>query len=173
MRNYKEKLKNINTIIFDFDGVLTDGKVLVLPDGDQLRSSNVKDGYAIQLAIKKGLNIVILSGGKSPSMEKRFENLKIKDVFIDVSNKIEVYNNYLKEKNNSPDEVLYMGDDIPDYHPMKASALAVCPADAAKEIKDISHYISHLKGGEGCARDIIEQVLKVKGEWFDEDSFVW
>ena len=134
-------------------------------------SSNVKDGYAIQLAIKR-IKYCYPQRRKIAINGKRFENLKIKDVFIGVSNKIEVYNNYLKEKNISPDEY-YIWATIFDYHPMKASALAVCPADAAKEIKDISHYISHLKGGEGCARDIIEQVLKVKGEWFDEDSFVW
>lgn len=173
MINYKEKLIDITTLIFDFDGVLSDGKVLVMPDGEQLRMSNVRDGYAIQLAIKKGLNIAIISGGRSVSMQKRFEALNVVDVFLGVDKKFDKYEAYLKSKNLTTDEVLYMGDDIPDYHVMKASALAVCPADAAEEIKAISHYISKFKGGEGCVRDIIEQVLKVKGLWFDEEAFVW
>jgi 3-deoxy-D-manno-octulosonate 8-phosphate phosphatase (KDO 8-P phosphatase) len=173
MINYKEKLVDITTIIFDFDGVLSDGKVLVLPDGEQLRMSNVRDGYALQLAVKKGLNIAIISGGKSISMQKRFESLNITDVFLGINNKIETYNNYLKSKNINPSQVIYMGDDIPDYHVMKASGLAVCPANAAEEIKAISHYISKFDGGGGCARDIIEQVLKVKNLWFDEEAFTW
>ncbi len=173
MINYKEKLIDITTLIFDFDGVLSDGKVLVMPDGEQLRMSNVRDGYAIQLAIKKGLNIAIISGGRSVSMQKRFEALNVVDVFLGVDNKFCKFEEYLKSKNLTTDEVLYMGDDIPDYHVMKASALATCPADAAEEIKAISHYISKHKGGEGCVRDIIEQVLKVKGLWFDEEAFIW
>lgn len=173
MINYKEKLVDITTIIFDFDGVLSDGKVLVLPDGEQLRMSNVRDGYALQLAVKKGLNIAIISGGKSISMQKRFESLNITDVYLGINNKMETYLNYLKSKGVDPSEVIYMGDDIPDYHVMKASGLAVCPANAAEEIKSISHYISSFNGGEGCARDIIEQVLKVKNMWFDDEAFTW
>lgn len=173
MINYKEKLIDITTLIFDFDGVLSDGKVLVMPDGEQLRMSNVRDGYAIQLAIKKGLNIAIISGGRSVSMQKRFEALNVVDVFLGVDNKFNKFEEYLKSKNVTTDEVLYMGDDIPDYHVMKASALATCPADAAEEIKAIAHYISKYNGGEGCVRDIIEQVLKVKGLWFDEEAFIW
>ncbi len=173
MINYKEKLSDITTIIFDFDGVLSDGKVLVLPDGEQLRMSNVRDGYALQLAIKKGLNIAIISGGRSLSMQKRFEALNLTDVYLGINNKMETYQSYLKQKNIHPEQVIYMGDDIPDYHVMKASGLAVCPANAAEEIKAISHYISKFNGGEGCARDIIEQVLKVKNMWFDDDAFTW
>lgn len=173
MINYKEKLIDITTLIFDFDGVLSDGKVLVMPDGEQLRMSNVRDGYAIQLAIKKGLNIAIISGGRSVSMQKRFEALNVADVFLGVDNKFKKFEEYLKSKNVTTYEVLYMGDDIPDFHVMKASALATCPADAAEEIKAIAHYISKYNGGEGCVRDIIEQVLKVKGLWFDEEAFIW
>ncbi len=173
MINYKETLKDITTLMFDFDGVLTDGKVLVLPDGEQLRMSNVRDGYALQLAIKKGLNIVIITGGKSESMAKRFEALGITDVFLGVPNKMEVFESYLKEHLLTPKEVLYMGDDIPDYYVMKKSRIAACPANACSEIKNISHYISHYNGGEGCVRDIIEQVLKVNGKWFDKDAHEW
>lgn len=173
MINYKEALTDITTMIFDFDGVLTDGKVLVLPDGEQLRTSNVRDGYALQLAIKKGYNIVIISGGQSKSMLKRFEYLGIKDIFLSISNKKETFENYLKSKNLSTNEVLYMGDDIPDYEVMNMARIAACPANASSEIKNISHYISHLNGGDGCARDIIEQVLKVHGNWFDKDAFHW
>jgi len=173
MINYKEALKDITTLIFDFDGVLSDGKVLVLPDGEQLRMSSVRDGYALQLAIKKGFNVAIISGGRSLSMSKRFEALGLTDVFLGVSNKMLVFNAYMKSKNITPSEVLYMGDDIPDYHVMKLARIASCPANACSEIKNISHYISHFNGGEGCARDVIEQVLKVHGKWFDKDAFEW
>ncbi len=173
MINYKEALNEITTLIFDFDGVLSDGKVLVLPDGEQLRMSSVRDGYALQLAVKKKYNIAIISGGKSESMNKRFEALGLTDVFLGISNKKETFEMYLKSKNLTTNEVLYMGDDIPDYQVMKMARIAACPADACSEIKNISHYISHYNGGEGCVRDILEQVLKVHGNWFDDDAFHW
>ncbi len=173
MINYKETLKDITTLMFDFDGVLSDGKVLVMPDGEQLRMTSVRDGYALQLAVKKGFNIVIISGGRSASMLKRFDALNITDVFLGVSNKMEVYERYLADHHLTAKEVLYMGDDIPDYFVMKASRIAACPANACSEIKNISHYISLYNGGDGCVRDIIEQVLKVNGKWFDEDAHEW
>lgn len=173
MINYKEKLSEITTLIFDFDGVLSDGKVLVLPDGEQLRMTNVRDGYALQLAIKKGLNIAIISGGRSVSMQKRFESMNLTDIYLGIDNKMETFQAYLKKKNVHAENVIYMGDDIPDYFVMKEAGLAVCPANAAEEIKAISHYISKFNGGDGCARDIIEQVLKVKNMWFDDEAFTW
>ncbi len=173
MINYKEALSDITTMIFDFDGVLSDGKVLVLPDGEQLRTSNVRDGYALQLAVKKGYNIAIISGGKSKSMSQRFESLGLTDVFLGISNKKEAFENYLLAKKISSDEILYMGDDIPDYEVMKMVKIAACPANACSEIKNISHYISHANGGDGCVRDIIEQVLKIHGNWFNDDAFHW
>lgn len=173
MSNYKSKLKKINTLIFDYDGVLTDGTVVLQTDGEALRTANVKDGYALQLAVKLGYNVAIITGGYSESMKKRFEALKITDFFMGVGHKLEVLNKYLDKKQITPDRALYMGDDIPDYQAMKAVGIACCPADASPEIKEISHYISIKNGGRGCVRDIIEQTLKVQNKWMTEDGFKW
>lgn len=170
MSNYKAQLSKITTFIFDYDGVMTDGVIVINNDGEPLRTANVKDGYALQLLNKLGYNIAIISGGFSPSMLKRFEALNISDVFLGVGNKLETFQKYISDKNVLPEEVVYMGDDIPDYLPMTAAGLAVCPSDAAEEIKRICHYISHYRGGHGCVRDIIEQVLKVQGKWMSEEG---
>jgi 3-deoxy-D-manno-octulosonate 8-phosphate phosphatase (KDO 8-P phosphatase) len=173
MSNYKELLSTVNTFIFDYDGVFTGGTVFLMNTGEPLRTANVKDGYAIQLANKKGYRIVIISGGRSESVINRFKLLKIKDVFLGVENKFGVYKKYIADNNLKPENVLYMGDDIPDYEVMKKVGVATCPADAAEEIKEIVHYISHLDGGEGCIRDVIEQVLKVQGKWMNDDAYRW
>ena len=173
MKNYKELLKHINTFIFDHDGVLTDGTVILTSNGDALRTANVKDGYALQLAVKKGYRVAIISGGYSESMLRRFEALKIKDVFLGVERKIEVFRDYIRDNNLNPEEILYMGDDIPDFEIMKQVGVAACPADAVEEIKAISAYISHLGGGRGCARDVIEQVMKIQGKWMSDGAFHW
>ncbi|MBE0660849.1 MAG: HAD-IIIA family hydrolase [Bacteroidales bacterium] len=173
MSNYKELLKHVNTFVFDYDGVLTDGTVILMSNGDALRTANVKDGYAMQLAIKKGYRVAIISGGYSESMVRRFEALKIKDVFLGVDNKIEVFKNYITENNLNPAEVLFMGDDIPDYEIMQLAGVATCPADAAEEIKAVSRYISHQKGGHGSVRDVIEQVMKIQGKWMSDGAFHW
>lgn len=173
MSNYKKLLRNITTFVFDNDGVLTNGQVLIMSDGDQLRTANVRDGYALQLARKMGYHVAIISGGKSESMLKRFNSLNITDVFLGVDRKIEVFNNYLKSKNLSAQEVLFMGDDIPDYHLMLEAGVSTCPSDAAEEIKALAKYISHFKGGEGCVRDVIEQVMKVQGRWMNDGAFEW
>jgi 3-deoxy-D-manno-octulosonate 8-phosphate phosphatase (KDO 8-P phosphatase) len=173
MSNYKALLTKVNTFIFDYDGVMTNGSIVLLHDGEPLRSANVKDGYVLQLAVKLGYNVVIISGGISRSVENRFESLKIKDVFLGVKDKLSVLNRYLAEKNISPETVVYMGDDIPDFHVMQKVGVPVCPADASEEIKNISVYISDKNGGEGCVRDIIEQVLKVQGKWMTDESFSW
>ena len=124
-------------------------------------------------ALKKGYNVAIISGGSSDSINKRLESLNLKDIYICVSNKIETFNNYLKQKNVDTSQVLYMGDDIPDYKVMQMAGLPVCPADAAEEIKSISKYISSYKGGHGCVRDIIEQLMKIQGTWMNDDAFEW
>ena len=173
MSNYKEKLLKVNTFIFDYDGVLTDGTVIISSDGDALRTANVKDGYALQLAIKKNYRIAIISGGYSESMKHRLEALKIKDVFLGVDKKIDVYNKFLETYNLENENVLFMGDDIPDYEIMLKVGVPTCPADAVEEIKRISTYISHQTGGRGCVRDIIEQVLKVQGKWMNDDAYHW
>ena len=173
MGNYKNLLKNITTFIFDYDGVLTNGIVLITNDGEQLRTANVKDGYALQLAVKKGFRIAIISGGNSESMRKRFDGLGINDVFLGVENKRKLYEEFTEVNQIKPHEILFMGDDIPDYELMHLVGIPTCPADAAEEIKKQALYISPLKGGEGCVRDVIEQTLKIQGKWFDKDAFHW
>ncbi len=162
-----EKLKDITTFIFDVDGVLTDGTVIASESGDLLRSFNIKDGYVLQLALKKGFNICIISGSGGKATEKRFENLGLPNVFLKVSDKVAVFNEYLTANNISAKEVLYMGDDMPDYKVMQLVGIATCPCDAIDEIKQISHYISPKKGGDACVRDVIEKVLKIQQKWFD------
>ncbi len=173
MNNYKELLSTINTFIFDYDGVFSGGTVFLKETGEPLRTANVKDGYAVQLAVKLGYRIVIISGGRSESVLNRFKLLNVKDVFLNAGNKLEVYKKFVTEHNLKPENVLYMGDDIPDYKVMKEVGVATCPADAAEEIKDIVHYISHQSGGQGCVRDVIEQVLKVQNKWLTEEAFQW
>ncbi|MHC1708157.1 MAG: KdsC family phosphatase [Bacteroidales bacterium] len=174
MTNYKEKLKHITTFIFDYDGVLTGGTVLINVDGELLRTANVKDGYALKHARELGYNIAIISGGRSESVRLRFKPLGIHDVFLNAGNKKEILNTYMKDKGISPENILFMGDDIPDYHLMKEAGVSACPCDAVEEIKSVADYISHLKGGEGCARDVIEQVMKIQGRWFNtEEAFIW
>ncbi|MBK7028718.1 MAG: HAD-IIIA family hydrolase [Bacteroidales bacterium] len=173
MSNYKERLLKINTFIFDYDGVLTDGTVILMSNGEALRTANVKDGYALQLAMKKGYRIAIISGAYSESVKKRFESLRVSDVFLGVERKIEVFEEYLAEHGLSTEEVLFMGDDIPDYEIMRKVGVPTCPSDAAEEIKALATYISHHNGGHGCVRDVIEQVLKVQGQWMNEDAYHW
>lgn len=173
MTNYKELLKGITTFIFDYDGVLSQGLVVLTEDGEPLRTANVRDGYALQLAVKRGYNIAIISGGKSKSVMNRLLSLGITDVFLGVGNKLEVFEQYIAEKGIRPDEIVYMGDDIPDYHVMQRAAVPACPADAAEEIRSISKYISHFDGGQGCVRDIIEQVMKLQHKWMNGDAFKW
>ena len=173
MSNFKELLPKITTFIFDIDGVLSDGMVTTLPNGDQIRRMNIKDGFALQYAVKKGYNIAIISGGSSESVRSRFTGLGITDVFLKAGNKIEIFENYLQSKNITKDQVLYMGDDIPDYYVMMQSGVATCPKNASIEIKNISQYISDKNGGRGCVRDVIEQVLRCQGNWFDENAHHW
>ena len=172
-KSYKELLPEITTLIFDIDGVFTDGTVQVLPDGQFIRRLNVKDSYAVQYAVKKGYSIAIITGGNSIAMRDGLQGLGITHIFMESKNKASVYDEFLKSQGVSAREVLYMGDDIPDYEVMSRSGVAACPADASAEIKRISNYISHKKGGDGCVRDIIEQTLKVQGKWFDNEAFDW
>ncbi|MDR0603102.1 MAG: 3-deoxy-D-manno-octulosonate 8-phosphate phosphatase [Bacteroidales bacterium] len=173
MKNYKEKLKDITTFVFDFDGVLSTGKIIVLPDGDQLRETNVKDGYAIHYALKQGYRICVISGGYSNSMRLRYHDFSGMDMFLKVADKTVIFSDYLKQHHIKAEQVVYMGDDIPDYDVMQLAGLKTCPSDAAIEIQTTSHYISHCKGGEGCVRDIIEQTLRAQNKWFKKDSCIW
>ena len=167
--SYKQLLPQINTLIFDVDGVLTNGMVTIMPDGELVRHMNIKDGYALKTAVDKGLNVCIISGGKNEGVRTRLANLGIKDIYLGAHDKIIQYNELVEKYNLKPENVLYMGDDIPDYPVMKLVGVPCCPNDAAPEIQAVSKYISYKKGGEGCVRDVIEQILRVQGKW--ENNF--
>ncbi len=173
MDNFKTKLTNVKAFIFDIDGVLTDGSVTLMPDGEQLRSVNIKDAYALQLAVKKGFKAAVISGGRSEMIRKKLNELGISDVYMGSGNKLDDYKEFIEIYNIKPEEILYMGDDMPDYEVMKRIGVPTCPADAAQEIKDICIYVSQKKGGNGAVRDVIEQVLRLNGKWFDTDGFIW
>lgn len=165
MENFKQKLTRIKTILLDVDGVLTNGQVLIMENGEFVRGMNSKDGYALQLAVKKGYRIAIISGGHSLSVKQTLGNLGITDIFLSQHDKLQCYKDYINELDLLEDEILYMGDDLPDYEVMKRVGIATCPFDAANEIRDICMYISSRKGGEGCVRDILEQVMRSQGTW--------
>ena len=174
MKNYKELLKNVTTFIFDYDGVMTQGDIIMLPNGEALRMTNVKDGFALQLAVRLGYNVAVISGGYADSMVQRMKALGVKDVFMHIPNKIIKLEEYMRDKNLKKEEVVYMGDDMPDYPVMQMVGVPVCPADASEEIKQISVYISHKDGGKGAVRDIIEQVMKVQDKWMkDFENHLW
>lgn len=160
--------------MFDVDGVLSTSTIPMDNDGQPIRSLNIKDGYAVQLAVKKGLNIAIITGGKTEQIRRRYESLGVKHIYIGSSVKMKDYEDLLQKTGVTDDEVLYMGDDIPDYEIMQRVGLPCCPADAAPEIKAISKYVSPCMGGYGCGRDVIEQVLKAHGKWMDDKiAFGW
>ena len=163
--NYKKKLKKIRTFIFDVDGVLTDGKVILHPSGEQLRSMNVKDGMAIRQAIKKGYLVAIISGGNGKGLIERFKHLKINDYYLGCDDKKDALSDLIHIYDIEREKILYMGDDINDWEVMKEVGLSTCPQDAVPEIKSIADYISHKNGGHGCVREIIEQTLKAQGTW--------
>ena len=173
MINYD--LKKIKALAFDVDGVLSANNVLLFGDGRAPhRTANIKDGYAIQLAVKCGLELAIITGGKSEEVRERYIGLGVQNVFSGISVKINCFEDWLIANQLKPEEVLYMGDDIPDYRVMQQIGLPCCPRDAAPEIRDISLYVSHLDGGQGCVRDVTEQVLKAQGKWMaDEKAFSW
>ena len=157
--------KNIQCFVFDVDGVLTNGTLLVMPGGLMARSMNIKDGYAIQLAIKKGYKIWVISGGNSEEVKDRLNRLGVEEVFMKVSDKAELLKELAILNKIELKHILYMGDDMPDYEAMKLVGIASCPADAVNEIKSISHYKAVAKGGEGCAREVIEKTLKQNDHW--------
>lgn len=165
-KSYKEYLEHITTFIFDVDGVLTDGTVTVTSSGDMLRKMSIKDGYALKTAVDMGYNVCIISGGSNEGVRIRLQGLGVSNIYLGVHNKIEQLDEYLSDHGIKSENVLYMGDDIPDFPVMKGSGLPCCPQDAVPEIKNISKYISHKKGGKGAVRDVIEQVLKVQEKWY-------
>lgn len=164
-KNYKEFLNHIDTFIFDVDGVLTDGSIQVSTQGELLRTMNIKDGYALKTAQMAGYNVCVISGGTNEGVRKRLRGLGITNIFLGIQDKVEKLEEFFDIYGVDAQNVLYMGDDIPDLYPMKLVGMPCCPQDAAAEIKEISRYVSHKKGGKGCVRDVIEQVLKVQGKW--------
>ena len=168
-------LTKIKALAFDVDGVLSTNLVRLSESESQpQRTANIKDGYALQLAIKSGLQLAIITGGKSEAVRRRYENLGFQDVYQSVSVKIECFEAWLAKYNLKPEEVLYMGDDIPDYEVMRLCGCPVCPNDAASDIRSISLYVSPKNGGEGCVRDVVEQVLRAQGHWMSSaKAFGW
>jgi 3-deoxy-D-manno-octulosonate 8-phosphate phosphatase (KDO 8-P phosphatase) len=160
-------MNDITTFIFDVDGVLTDGSVFISNEGEMHRTMNIKDGYAMKAAVDSGYNVCIISGGTNEGVRVRLRNLGITDIHLGSPNKVDTFDEYTDVYGIKPEQVLYMGDDIPDYHVMKLVGLATCPQDACPEIKGISKYISHKNGGKGAVRDVIEQVMKVQGKWME------
>lgn len=172
MINYD--LRKIRLIAFDIDGVLSASTIPVADDGQPMRTANIKDGYAIHLALKVGMPIAIITGGKDEAVRRRYESLGCQDVHLGCSLKIETYDALLQKYGIGDENVLYMGDDIPDYEIMKRCGCPCSPKDAAPEIRDISIYVSHCLGGMGCGRDVIEQVLRAQGKWMaDRSAFGW
>lgn len=166
-KSYKEIMNQITTFVFDVDGVLTDGTIHVLPTGEMLRNMHIRDGYAMKAALEQGYKVCIISGGSNEGVRVRLKNLGVTDIYLGVPNKVEIFHEFCDGYQINPENVLYMGDDIPDYHVMKLVGLPTCPQNAVPEIKQISYYISHVIGGHGAVRDVIEQVMKVQNKWME------
>lgn len=167
-------LTKIKAFVFDVDGVLSSSTIPLHPSGEPMRMINIKDGYAIQYAIKSGYRLAIISGGKTEAVKKRFTNLGVTDLFLGTDVKLPIYEKWLSDNDLDDSEVMFMGDDIPDLEIMRRAGLSVAPADAATDILNAAKYISTNKGGEGCAREIIELVMKAQGKWLaDKKAFGW
>jgi 3-deoxy-D-manno-octulosonate 8-phosphate phosphatase (KDO 8-P phosphatase) len=173
MAFFKEELSKIKAFVFDVDGVLSHNVLSLSPDGDPVRTANMKDGYAIMFAIRSGYPIGIITGGKTQDTRGRLDRLGITQIYMGTLDKVPCLMEFLKNNELTADEVLYMGDDIPDYNVMTKVGLPVCPNDAAPEIREISAYISHHNGGEGCVRDVIEQVMRAQGKWCHAEEINW
>lgn len=173
MSSINYDLTKIRAFIFDVDGVLSREVIPLHPDGDPMRTVNIKDGYALQLAVKKGYEVAIITGAYTEAVKIRFSRLGITRLYMRSAVKIHDYQDFLAKTGLKPEEILYAGDDIPDYEVMKAVGLPVAPADAAPEIKQIATYISLKNGGEGVARDVIEQTMKAQGLWMSDEAFGW
>ena len=173
MNDYKSLLSQVNTFIFDYDGVMTDGTVYMDGNGDPLRTSNVKDGYALQLAGKLGYHLAVISGAVVTNITKRLNGLGVKEVFTGVPDKVVKLEEYMEQYQLRPEQVVFMGDDIPDLRVMRMVGVPACPQDAAPEVKEVSVFISAYPGGRGCVRDVIERTLKTQGKWMTAEAFSW
>lgn len=173
MSSINYDLKKIKAFVFDVDGVLSCEVIPLSDNGDPMRTVNIKDGYALQLAVKKGYEVAIITGGYTEAVQIRFSRLGIKHIYMRSAIKTKDFKDFMEKTGLTPEEVMYAGDDIPDYEVMKLVGLPVAPADAAPEIKDIAKYISSRIGGHGVARDVIEQTMHAQGKWFGEEAFGW
>ena len=165
MGNFKEDIARIEAMIFDVDGVMTDGRIIPTAEGDFIRCYNCKDGYALAYAIRHGYRVCVITGGYGKILERRLRMLGMQDFYIDCMDKISTLREYMKKYNLNPKNVLYMGDDIPDLECMREVGMPVCPADSAAEVIECSRYVSEFEGGRGAVRDIAEQVLRARGDW--------
>jgi len=168
--NVLEKFIPVNTLIFDMDGVLTDGSLLVMPDGEWVRRMNIKDGYVLQLAVRSGYRVIVITGSYSVPVEQRLQKLGIRMVYQRVSDKLQLLKNLMAEHQLVPEQLMFMGDDIPDIEAMRHCGLSCCPADAARDILAMADYISPVNGGEGCVRDVIEKLMRVQGKWQHQED---
>jgi len=168
--NYKILLNQIKAFVFDVDGVLTDGKILITSEGEMLRQMDTKDGYALKYALNKGFRVGIITGGINQGVKERLELLGVDKVYLGMHEKEQAFEDFIKNYDLKADEVLYMGDDIPDIAVMQKVGVAACPQDAVTDVKKIVHYVSHKKGGDGCVREILEQVLRVQGKWMTPEN---
>jgi len=173
MNNFKEGLIGVKAFAFDVDGVLARSEVLLHPGGNLMRTMSTKDGYALQYAVKRGYPIAIITGGNTESVAQRFRGLGITDIYLKSTDKKNDFNDFIAKYHLQAGQVLYMGDDLPDYEVMQMAGIPCCPSDAVEEIKSLAHYVSPHVGGCGCVRDVIEQVLRLHGRWMDADSFTW
>jgi len=173
MANFKEDLLKVKAFVFDIDGVLSLQTITLNAFGVPNRTVNLRDGYALQLAVKKGYYVGVISGSNSTEYRKRLRLLGVNDIYLKSRSKLDHFNSFLKKNKLNKSDVLFMGDDIPDFEVMKEAGIAVCPSDADSEIKQVSSYISDKRGGEGCVRDVIEQVLRLHNCWMDSDAYSW
>lgn len=175
-KNYKELLHHVRAFLFDLDGVLTSGSFQIGPEGQPVRNLNSRDGYAIQLAIKKGYPVGLITGGYCPGVKAALQRLGMTDIYMQAGHKMDAWKDFLavyEHRDLQPENVLYMGDDIPDFPVLQACGLACAPQNAAAEVRAIAQYVSHSPGGQGCARDVIEQTLKLQDNWMLEEDFSW
>ncbi len=173
MAFFKEELTKVKAFVFDIDGVISAATQVLTPDGETVRTSNLKDGFALMYTIRMGYPVCVITGGKTIDVIKRCEKVGIKDLYAGSLKKLPSLIDFIEKHNLQADQVMYMGDDLPDYPAMMAVGVPVCPKDAAQEIKAISHYISDKDGGQGCVRDVLEQVLRAQGKWIDCEKMNW
>lgn len=173
MSSINYDLRKIKAFVFDVDGVLSCDVIPLHPNGDPMRTVNIKDGYALQLAVKKVYEVAIITGGYTEAVQIRFSRLGIQHIYMRSAVKVHDFKDFMEKTGLSPEQIMYAGDDIPDYEVMTRVGLPVAPADAAPEIKEVAKYISSRRGGEGVARDVIEQTMRAQGHWFGEEAFGW